>query len=135
MKANRILLLCTALVLPQLAMADVADTNPQGLGDIQALLKFCARVDPRDAAAFQQQWASIVGTTTGKQINVVEDESGFKQGSDATTKVLDKLSKSTAAGICADTAARWDGKVSKLPVKEPDDRNARRPDPLRNDRR
>ena len=134
MKANRILLVCTALVLPQLAMADVADTNPQGLGDIQALLKFCERVDPRDAAAFQQQWASIVGTTTVKQVDVVEDESGFKQGSDATTKVLDKLSKSTAAGICADTAARWEGKASTLKVNDPDDRDAKRPDP-RNDRR
>jgi hypothetical protein len=140
MKANRILLLCSALALPQLAMADLADTNPQGLGDIQALLKFCAQVDPRNAAAFQQQWASIVGNSTGKQLDVAEDNSGFKQGSNATSEVLHKLSRSTAAGICADTAARWDGKVATAPAKGPDDqsrgndRDAMRPDPSRNDR-
>lgn len=141
MKANRILLLCSALALPQLALAGLADTNPQGLGDVQAVLKFCAEVNPRDAAAFQELWASIVGDSTGKQLDVVEDGGGFKQGFDSEASDLHKLSRSTADAYCADIAARWNGKGSTPPAKDPDDRargndrDAMRPDPLRSDSR
>jgi len=141
MKANPILLLCSALALPQLAMAGLADTNPRGLGDVQAVLKFCAEVDPRDASAFRELWASIVGDSTGKPLDVVEDSGAFKEGFDSETGDLHKLSRSTAVAYCGDIAARWNGKVSTPPVKDPDDRSrgndrdATRPDPLRNDRR
>jgi hypothetical protein len=82
MKPNRILLLCSAIALPQLAMADVANTNPAGLGDVHALLAYCAKVDQPNAASFNAEWNNIVGGATAKQLDGVEDGAAYKQAYD-----------------------------------------------------
>jgi hypothetical protein len=135
MKAIRILMLCGAVALPQLAMAGVADTDPQGLGMVHAILTYCAQVDPHDAAAFQQQWASIVGNATNKQIGGIEAGSGYKQGTDLTASLLNQLAKSDGAAKCAAGAAQWKGTAGSEPGHGEGGRNAERPEPTRRDSR
>jgi hypothetical protein len=119
MKPNHILLLCSAIALPQLAMADLASTNPAGLGDVHALLAYCAKVDPANAGSFNAQWNSIVGGATGKQLDSVEDGGAYKKGYDSLLAVLEKLPKQEAAAICKDTAAKWNAGGSE-PTGGPD---------------
>jgi hypothetical protein len=116
MKGIRIFLLCGAVALPQLAMAGVSDTNPEGLGIVRAILSYCAQVDPHDAATFQQEWSTVMGGATGKQIDAIEETSGYKQGADMTISLLNALAKSDGAAKCAAGAARW-GKAETTPGK------------------
>ena len=136
MKSSRVLLLCSALALPQLAMAGLADTSPQGLGIVNAFLMYCTTVDPRDAASFQQEWKSIVGDGSSHQLGVIEGGGEYKQAFESTTTELKKQPKSSVASTCATGAVEWnDGKApvvsrdsidsGKLRGERPSDRTRR----------
>jgi hypothetical protein len=94
MKANRILLLCSAVALPQLALADAP--SPQALGMVDAILTYCAKVDPKDADSFRAQWASI---SHGSES--LEHSAQFKQAFDLVDGELEQTSKTASAKTCA----------------------------------
>jgi hypothetical protein len=122
MKAVRTLLLCSAIALPQLAMAELPSS--QSLGMVKAILAYCAEVDPRDAASFQQEWASIVGGSTAQTLNVALGAGGYKQGFDFITGELKQLSKPGVAANCATGAAQWRGPARQ--IKPPKNRDENR---------
>src|ERR1700690_777245 len=68
MIGSRIVLLCSAVVLPQMAVAGLPDTNPAGLGNMNAYLPFCTEVDRKDPALFQAEWDSIVSSGTSQEL-------------------------------------------------------------------
>jgi hypothetical protein len=103
-KVYRILFLCGVVALPQLAMAD--QPSPQALGMVQAILNFCAEVDPHDAASFQAQWKVLSGGVPAQQLASIEDGSAYKQAYDLISGELGKTSKASAAGTCA-AGASW----------------------------
>ena len=107
MKANRILLLCSAVALPQLAMADLP--SPESLGTVSAILTFCAQMDPHDAKSFQQEWKSVVGGTTDAKLDSAENGGAYKHSFDTITAELKKLSGPSVASACAVGAASWRG--------------------------
>jgi hypothetical protein len=103
-KAFRILLLCGAAALPQLAMAENPD--PQALGMVNAILTFCAEVDPRDAQSFQAEWNSLgSGTTLGHPAGA-DSQKAF----DMITAQLRLVARPTVAQNCAAGATQWNGK-------------------------
>jgi hypothetical protein len=108
MKAIRIVLLCSAVALPQLAMA--ALPSPQALGTVNAILTFCEAVDPRDVATFQQEWASVQVGSTAKQVSDAQGGSGgYKQAFDLVTAELHQTSRADVASACAVGAQQWRG--------------------------
>ena len=109
MKARHILLLCSLAAAPQLATADAADTSPESLGMVRAVLQFCMRADPQDLPTFNAEWRSIVEGTSAKALDGVEDKSAYKRGHDLVTDLLEKMPKSEAARTCAAGAAQWNG--------------------------
>ncbi|SRR5258708_11792460 len=121
MKAVRTLLLCSAIALPQLAMAGLP--SPQSLGMVHAILVYCAEVDPRDAATFQQEWTSIVGGSTVQTLNVAVGGSGYKTGFDFITGELKQLPKPGVAANCATGAAQWRGPVREVKPPKNHDEN------------
>jgi len=108
-KVIRTLILCGAVSLPQLALADLSQTNPSGLGIVHGMLEFCTRLDPGNTAAFDAQWQSIVGDTSKKALTGFEQNSEYRQGHDSITDTLSRLPKGEALKICAGTAALWLG--------------------------
>jgi len=98
-KTSRILFLCSAVALPQLAMAD--QPTPQALGMEKAILNFCAEVDPRHTASFQTQWKVLSGGVPAQQLASIEGGSAYKQAYDLITGELGKTSKEHAAATCA----------------------------------
>ena len=112
-KVIRTLILCGAVSLPQLALADISQTNPSGLGIVRGLLQYCTRVDPGNTAAFEAQWQSIVGDTSKQALASAEQNSEFRQGHASITGTLEKLPKGDAMKICAGTAALWQGAAGK----------------------
>ena len=107
MKVHRILLLlCVAAATPQLATADLAVTNPAGLGQVHALLDFCSRVDPQNSVSFNAEWQSIVGNQSSL-LAQIEQNSVYKREYDAFTSELNKLPRGETSTICKVSAARW----------------------------
>jgi len=96
--------------------------SSQSLGMVHAILTYCAEVDPRDAASFQQEWTSIVAGSTAQKLSVAEGASGYKQGFDFITGELKQLSKPGVAANCAAGATQWRGPAREVkPPKNRDD--------------
>jgi hypothetical protein len=103
MKAFRIVLLCGAAALPQLAMA--ANPSPQALGMVNAILTFCAEVDPANAQSFQAEWKTFAsGTTLGHPAGG-DSQKAF----DMITTQLRLVARPTVAQNCAAGATQWNG--------------------------
>lgn len=92
MKINRVLLLCSVVALPQLAMAST--NSPQSLGTIHAILDFCTEVDPHDSASFEQLWRNVSG---GASVG----GSAYQQSYTQVSNQLGQISRQTAAQTCA----------------------------------
>jgi hypothetical protein len=117
MKGFRILLLCGAAALPQLAMA--ANPGPQALGMVNAILTFCAEVDPRNAQSFQAEWKTFgSGTTLGHPAGG-DSQKAF----DMIIAELRLVARPTAAQNCAAGEKQWDGKSTAGKDKDDNDRD------------
>jgi hypothetical protein len=109
-KIRRILLLCSAAALPQLASADLSVTNPAGLGQMHALLDFCSQTNPQNSASFQAEWKSIVGNQASLLAQLEQNSAYQQQYADLTSELL-KLPKGETQTLCAVSAAAWNGAV------------------------
>jgi hypothetical protein len=95
MKASRVLLLCAAIALPGLASA-TSEISPQGVGIVQAILDFCANVDPKDSDSFEALGKRVTGLS--------EHDLATVRGNPAYQDARDMLAKSApkdAARTCA----------------------------------
>jgi hypothetical protein len=118
MKASRILCLCVAAALPQLVWAGNT-TDPQGLGIVNALLDYCARIDAKDTGSFH---ALKVSLTHGVPDDV-EHMAAYQNGYAATVDQLKGVSQSTGIQACTTAAAA--GKAPPIPHR-PNSRVVRR---------
>ena len=107
MKALRVVLLCAAAALPQLAQADLSITDPAGLGVVRAYVNFCTTVDPQNAPAYRTEWLSIVSHSPHSLLVNLEANSNYWHGYNSTTVKLRKLPAATAVQECAAGAAQW----------------------------
>ena len=105
MKASRIFCVCAAVVLPQLAAAEDhrghVNISPQALGIVDAVLHFCAEVDPRDAASFQAQRNSLVQGSSEDSIEGLRGSSAYRESYDMIRDALKSVGKGEAAQTCA----------------------------------
>ncbi len=114
MKVSRILCLCAAVALPQFAAAESA-ADAQGMAIVQAVLSFCAKVDPKNAASFQAQERNVVPGGSEKQLESVRESGAYKQAFKSITDVLEELPRSAAAQTCAA------GATSTVAIRKKDD--------------
>jgi hypothetical protein len=115
MKAFCIVLLCGAAALPQLAMAE--NPSPQALGMVNAILTFCAEVDPRNAQSFQAEWKSLASGTTLGHPSGADSQKAF----DMIIAELRQVARPTVAQNCAAGATQWNGKSTAGKDKDGDD--------------
>lgn len=92
--------------MPQLAAADLAVTNPDGLGQMHAFLDFCIQVDPLNSTAFKGQWQSIVGGQN-TLLAKIEQKPAYINEYAAFTRRLQKLPATETVNICKVTARLW----------------------------
>jgi hypothetical protein len=117
MKGFRILLLCGAAALPQLAMAE--NPSSPALGMVNAILTFCAEVDPGNAQSFQAEWRSFAsGTTLGHPAGG-DSQKAF----DMITAELRLVARPTVAKNCAAGAKQWNGKSTGKDKDDPKDKD------------
>jgi len=84
-----------AALLPCLALAD-APSNV-AVGEVDAILKFCAKTDPRLEAGAE----SYMKLLTGKASPGARGSAEYKQGYDLVNAALTNVSKSTALAACS----------------------------------
>ena len=84
-----------AALLPCLALAD-APSNV-AVGEVDAILKFCAKTDPRLEANAEKQLTVLAGTASPGARGTAQ----YKQGYDLVSDALAKVSKPTALAACS----------------------------------
>ncbi len=95
MKVSRTLALCAASALSSFALAS-SSIPPQSAGTLQAILDFCAKVDPKDSDSFQALGKKLTGLS--------EHELATVRGDPVYQDARDTLAKSApkdAARTCA----------------------------------
>ena len=102
MKVSRILLLCAAIASPALASAN-SEIAPQAVGIVQAILDFCAKVDPKDSDSFEALGKKLTGLS-GHDLATLRGNPAYQ---DAFAGISDALAQSApkdAARTCAASA-------------------------------
>ena len=84
-----------AALLPCLALAD-APSNV-AVGEVDAILKFCAKTDPRLEASVARHLAVLTGNASPG----ARGSAQYKQGYDLVSDALAKVSKPTALAACS----------------------------------
>lgn len=100
MKALRILMSCVAIASPQLVLADSA-IPAQSRDIVQAVLDFCARVDPRDADSFEAFGRGLMGHRSEHD----DDDRQHQRWLDPIRDALAAVPKRDAIQVCAAGAA------------------------------
>jgi hypothetical protein len=120
MKASRILLLCSAVALPQLALAN-SQVDAQWLGTVEGILDFCVKVDPKDAASFQALRKSADGGTSEHDLTGLRGTPEYKNGLDTINNALAQVSPQSGAQICAAGVAPKRRVLRSPKQRRPDD--------------
>jgi hypothetical protein len=84
-----------AVLLPCLVLADVPGNAV--VGEVDAILKFCAKTDPRLAANAEKQLTVLAGKASPGARGTPQ----YKQGYDLVNDALAKVSKPTALAACS----------------------------------
>jgi hypothetical protein len=84
-----------AVLLPCLVVADVP--NNMALGEVDAILKFCGKTDPR----FEKDAEATLNLLTGKASPTARSSAQYKQGYDLMTEGLQKANKAQVLAACA----------------------------------
>jgi hypothetical protein len=99
MKIRIALTCCVALVLPQLASADLPFPK-DAFGKIESVLNFCAKANPKRASLFEAQDKMLVNDVPEKSLVEARASSEYKDAYDGTADSLSKATKEEAARTC-----------------------------------
>jgi hypothetical protein len=105
MKVNRILCLAAALVLPQLALAELPFPN-DAFGKTEGILDFCTQVDPQDAPKYQEQKKALVRDVPKKEVEEARQTQEYREAYHSTSDELAKVPKDKAVKACTDFLQR-----------------------------
>ena len=99
MKIHRILCLSAAIALPQLALATKLPPKP-ALGQVEGTLDFCAQVDQRSAAKYQEYKKILIQGVPEKEVAEARNSTEYKEAYDAIGEALGKVPKDQAVKAC-----------------------------------
>jgi len=101
MKIHRILCLGAAIVvIPQLALAKLPFSSDV-FGRVEGTLDFCAQVDSRSAAKYQEQKKLLVRDVPEKELAAARETTEYKEAYAWIGGELGKVAKDKAVQACA----------------------------------
>jgi hypothetical protein len=100
MKIHRILCLSAAFVIPQLALAKLPLPN-DAFGKVEGTLDFCAQIDSKAAAKYQEQKKLLVRDVPPEEVAAARETTEYKDAYTEISDELGKLPKDKAAKTCA----------------------------------
>jgi chaperonin cofactor prefoldin len=104
MKVNRVLCFCMITALATLA-AEKPPVSNQGLGQVEAILEHCAKINPQAAQKYKDFGKLLVGKASDKDVEEVRKSGEYKEAHDSVSNGLeqalkDKASKDQAIKAC-----------------------------------
>ncbi len=92
---------CAFLAAPPLVLAEETAPDPRTLGMAEAILNYCARLDPAAAAKYQQQGKLLLQDASKKVLENVRRSSEYQQAYDAANESVAKLDEHEAKQVCS----------------------------------
>lgn len=99
MKLYRVLGLAGFVVFSQFTLA-APSIPPKALGQVEATIAFCARVDSKWTGRYKELGKVVVAGMWGKQLDGARDSSDYKESYRAITSQLEKVPADTAVESC-----------------------------------
>jgi hypothetical protein len=99
MKIYRILFVCAAIAIPQLAMATLPFTNDT-FGKLEGAVSFCSKVKPESAAKYQEVVRLFVRDVPEKELTEARKTAEYKDGYKSSGAELGKMPKDRAIDAC-----------------------------------
>lgn len=102
-------LLAALLVAPLTATAASVKIDASGLGAVDAAIRFCIGVDPRDTRQFQQLEESLVGNSSDRQLDAMRATAQYQQTYSLLSSVLSGAPHDWAVSTCTNIIATSNG--------------------------
>jgi hypothetical protein len=87
--------------LPSLALAATPPNTNMAMGEVEGIIKFCIKADPRLAKELQQQMRLLTGGVSAAARATAQ----YKQGYDLVNDALAKVATQTLVAACASIVA------------------------------
>jgi hypothetical protein len=100
MKVYRILGLCAAMVLPQLALAELP-MPVESLGTVEGTLAFCAEVNPQAAAQYNEFTKLLTKDAPAQEVQEARQSSEYRQAHENIRAELAKTQAADAVKACS----------------------------------
>jgi tetrahydromethanopterin S-methyltransferase subunit A len=99
------MLTCTVAALPLLVQADESKIDGRALGATEAILNYCAKIDPKAAERYQQQIKLLVQGVPEAVLVEVRSSEDYKQARESAEDSLTKVGEHDAKQACASSVA------------------------------
>jgi len=99
----RILALCACgcLAAPALSFAEDPAPDPRALGTAEAIVSYCAKIDPSAAVRYQQHVKLLVKNASEEVLAKVRQSSEYQQARDTVNESVGKLDERDAKRACS----------------------------------
>jgi hypothetical protein len=105
MKPHRILVLVSALGLAQLALAEEPAPDARALATTEAILSYCAKVDPSGASKYQERVKLVAQGASEKALDEVRKSGEYQQARASMDDFLAKVDEHNAKKVCSEAVA------------------------------
>ena len=99
MKINRILLICAAIMIPQLVNAKLPFSN-DAFGKVEGLLNYCGKIDAGSAAKYRERAKFLVKGVPDKEVAEARQSAEYKESYDSMSADLEKAPKENSVQAC-----------------------------------
>ena len=100
MKIHRVLFVCAAITIPQLAMSKLPFTNDT-FGKLEGAVSFCSKVNPDSATRYQETGKGFVRDVPEKELTEARKTAEYKDGYTLSGAELGKMPKDRAIEACS----------------------------------
>lgn len=102
---SKLILTCTAAALPLLVHADDSPVDGRALGAAEAVIDYCAKLDPSAADRYRQQFKLMINGANEETLAKVRSTDDYKAARAAAEDSLSQLDENTAKQNCSQSAA------------------------------
>ncbi len=102
MRSNCLLAL-SALALLRFAMAEEPAPDPKVLGTTEAILAYCAKVDPSGASKYQARVQLVTQGASDETLARVRQAGEYQQARDSVDEFVAKIDEHNAMKVCSES--------------------------------
>jgi hypothetical protein len=106
MKLHRILSLSAVVVAAQAAVAEQAAPNPKVLGTAEAILAYCAKIDPAGGAKYLERVKLVTQGASDEVLAKVRKSDEYQHAHQSVDDFVLKVDEHNAMKVCSESLAQ-----------------------------